>query len=80
MIGGSDYATELNSLRPWDNLAPAITVEERLARIEKARQLMIDNGADALIVGASTGTAARDRKSTRLNSSHNSPSRMPSSA
>lgn len=58
MIGGSDYATELNSLRPWDNLAPAITVEERLARIEKARQLMIDNGADALIVGASTGTAA----------------------
>lgn len=58
MIGGSDYATELSTLRPWADIAPAISVEERLARIEKARQLMIESGADALIVGASTGTSA----------------------
>lgn len=54
MIGGSDYATELASVRPWTDIAPAITVRERLARLEKARELMAASGADALIVGAGT--------------------------
>ena len=44
---------------------------------------MDESGADILEEAASaspSGTAARDRKSTRLNSSHKSQSRMPSSA
>ncbi len=54
MIGGSDYATELSAIRPWTDIAPAISVAERLGRIEKARRLMAESGADALIVGAGT--------------------------
>lgn len=52
MIGGSDIESELKSIRPWADIAPAITLAEREARIEKARRLMADNGADALIIGA----------------------------
>ena len=52
MIGGSDYAAELAAIRPWDDRAPAITVEERLTRIERARRLMAEDGVDALLVGA----------------------------
>lgn len=54
MIGGSDYATELASIRPWADVAPAITIAERQARLEKARNLMAASGAGALIVGAGT--------------------------
>lgn len=52
MIGGSDYATELASIMPWADMAPAITLEERYARIERARSFMAETGADALLVGA----------------------------
>lgn len=51
-IGGSTAAEQLAGLGPWQDVAPAITREERLARIEKARKLTRDAGADALIVGA----------------------------
>lgn len=51
-IGGSNAAAQLADLAPWTDRAPAITVEERLARIEKARRLMGENGVDALLVGA----------------------------
>lgn len=51
MIGGSTIETELARLRP-PVPAPAITGEERLARLEKARKLTRDMGADALLVGA----------------------------
>ncbi|MGK2287165.1 M24 family metallopeptidase [Pedomonas sp. V897] len=51
-IGGSTAAAELASLTPWQDRAPAITVDERLARIEKARRLMRENGVDALLVNA----------------------------
>ncbi|MCH8686575.1 M24 family metallopeptidase [Pedomonas mirosovicensis] len=53
-IGGSNAAAELASLTPWQNRAPAITVDERLGRIEKARRLMRENGVDALLVNAGT--------------------------
>jgi Xaa-Pro dipeptidase len=49
MIGGSTAEQELAELRPWPNPAPAITREERLARLAKAQALMT---TDALIVGA----------------------------
>ncbi|MDV6330357.1 Xaa-Pro peptidase family protein [Asticcacaulis sp. 201] len=52
MIGSSTPAAELAKLSPYAALAPAITVAERLARIEKARKLTRDMGADALLVGA----------------------------
>ena len=52
MIGGSDRATELAAIRPWADRAPAIDTAEREARIERARLLMADAGADALLVGA----------------------------
>ena len=40
----------------------------------------IYNMADSIIVGQFVSSSALDRKSTRLNSSHEIPSRMPSSA
>jgi Xaa-Pro dipeptidase len=54
VIGGSDPATELAAIKPWAHAAPAITTTERHARIERARALMRENGADALLVSAGT--------------------------
>ncbi|RJF85856.1 M24 family metallopeptidase [Sphingomonas cavernae] len=51
-IGGSNVEAELATLLPLANAAPSITLDERLARIERARRLTRDAGADALIVGA----------------------------
>ena len=51
-IGGSSAAAELADLKFAVRRAPPITREERLARIERARALTRDLGADALIVGA----------------------------
>ncbi|WP_298091829.1 Xaa-Pro peptidase family protein [uncultured Sphingomonas sp.] len=51
-IGGSTAAAELNTLQLWASPAPAITREERIARIDRARTLMAQTGADMLIVGA----------------------------
>jgi len=48
-IGGSTAAQELAALKPWPNPAPAITREERLARLAKAQALM---STDAMIIGA----------------------------
>ncbi|WP_068877856.1 MULTISPECIES: Xaa-Pro peptidase family protein [unclassified Phenylobacterium] len=49
MIGGSTAERELAELGPWPSPAPAITREERLARLAKAQSLMT---TDALIIGA----------------------------
>jgi len=51
-IGGSNAAIELGSLSHWDKPASPISRDERLGRIEKARRLTRDAGADALLVGA----------------------------
>lgn len=51
-IGGSTAERELSELKPWAPPAPAITVEERRARIAKAQRLMGHLGVDALIIGA----------------------------
>ncbi|HEY3951539.1 Xaa-Pro peptidase family protein [Phenylobacterium sp.] len=51
-IGGSTAEAELAQLKPWSNPAPAITAAERGERLAKARRLMVEMGADALIVGA----------------------------
>jgi Xaa-Pro dipeptidase len=51
-IGGSTAEAELAALKPWPNPAPAITALERGARLAKARELLADIGADAIIVGA----------------------------
>ena len=52
MIGSSTPEAELAKLSVYAHQAPAITIAERLARIEKARKLTRDMGADALLVGA----------------------------
>jgi len=51
-IGGSTIERELAELTPWPSPAPAITRQEREARLAKAQGLMAELGADALIVGA----------------------------
>jgi len=51
-IGGSTAQAELADLKPWAAPAPAITRQERLARLARARELMAQIGADALIIGA----------------------------
>ena len=51
-IGGSTAERELQDIRPWADPASAITREERLTRIETARRLTRDMGADALLIGA----------------------------
>lgn len=51
-IGGSTAQAELADLRPWANPAPPISVHERQTRLARARELMAQIGADALIIGA----------------------------
>jgi Xaa-Pro dipeptidase len=51
-IGGSTIEAELADIRPWADVAPPISVEERRARIERARELTEAAGADALLVHA----------------------------
>lgn len=51
-IGGSTAQAELADLKPWADRAPAISVQERQARLAHARELMGQIGADALIIGA----------------------------
>jgi len=51
-IGGSTAAQELGTITPWADIAPPIGKAEREQRLEKARRLMIGNGADALLIGA----------------------------
>ncbi|MGH6967040.1 MAG: M24 family metallopeptidase [Phenylobacterium sp.] len=51
-IGGSTAEAELAGLAPWPNPAPAISRDERLARMAKARTLMGEIGADAILIGA----------------------------
>jgi Xaa-Pro dipeptidase len=51
MIGSSTIERELAALTPPE-AAPPITREERLARMDKARRLIRDLGAGALLVGA----------------------------
>ncbi|WP_033922814.1 M24 family metallopeptidase [Sphingomonas sp. 37zxx] len=51
-IGGSTIGRELADITPWPTPAPAISRAERDARIERARKLTRDTGADALLIGA----------------------------
>ena len=51
-IGGSTAQAELADLKPWPDVAPAISALERQARLAHARELMAQIGADALIIGA----------------------------
>ena len=51
-VGGSSAAKELAGLAPWADSAPAISVDERLARQEAARRLTREAGADALLIDA----------------------------
>ena len=58
----------------------AINYKENDAAAEDAARLLKERGAAPLVIKADIGKVAEDRKSTRLNSSHEIPSRMPSSA
>jgi Xaa-Pro dipeptidase len=51
-IGGSHAVEQLATITPWVTPAAPITQDERLARIEKARRLTRDSGADALLIAA----------------------------
>ncbi|WP_016743780.1 M24 family metallopeptidase [Rhizorhabdus wittichii] len=52
MIGGSSAQEQLKDLRSWRDRAPAIDVSERENRLECARRLTRDAGAEALLVVA----------------------------
>ena len=52
MIGGSGSSTELAAIEPWRSRASAITRHERQARMERARRLLVEAGADSLLVCA----------------------------
>ncbi|KTT68112.1 M24 family metallopeptidase [Sphingomonas sanguinis] len=52
MIGGSTAERELASLSPWANPAPVITAQERARRMDRARELTAQMGADAILIGA----------------------------
>ncbi len=49
-VGGSSPEEELAGLEPPARRAAAITAEERSARLERARELLAGEGADALLV------------------------------
>jgi Xaa-Pro dipeptidase len=51
-IGGPAAQAQLADLAPWPTPAPAITQAERLERMARARALMDEIGAEALIIGA----------------------------
>ncbi len=51
-IGGSTAAAQLADLKPWPNPAPPISPDERRQRLERARTLTRDLGAQALLIGA----------------------------
>lgn len=51
-IGGSSAAAELAAITPWADRAPPIDAAERTARLERARALTAELGADALLVQA----------------------------
>ena len=51
-IGGSQAAHELAQLSAWPEPAPAIAAEEHEARLEKARRLLHEADAGALLIGA----------------------------
>ena len=51
-IGGSTAARELETISRWANAAAPIGRAEREQRLEKARRLMRENNADALLIGA----------------------------
>jgi Xaa-Pro dipeptidase len=52
MIGGSTAEAELGRIRAWSEPASPISSAERMERVEKARRLTRDAGADALLIGA----------------------------
>lgn len=51
-IGGSSPVQELAAIRPWPDPAAPIRSAERQERLEKARRLTAEAGADALLIGA----------------------------
>ena len=51
-IGGSDIETEYAGLSPWTEQAPPIGEREYYERLDRARALTQEAGADALLVGA----------------------------
>ena len=51
-IGGSTAEAELAELTPWPAPAGPITQAERLERLARARVLMAEIGAEALLIGA----------------------------
>jgi Xaa-Pro dipeptidase len=52
IMGGSTADQELAQLKPWPDRVPGISRDERLNRIEKARDLMARRGMNALLIGA----------------------------
>ncbi|WP_031549587.1 M24 family metallopeptidase [Parvularcula oceani] len=51
-IGGSGMEAELGGMQPWADTAAPIGDGEFESRIDKARRLLAEEGADALLVGA----------------------------
>ena len=64
------------------NFLEEMKIKEVIGALERFAPLPLQDGFDnaGLQIGLTEAEATGDRKSTRLNSSHTRPSRMPSSA
>ena len=79
-----EQAARLSGVGPMAAVAGAIAQEVGRKLKDSAHEAIVENGGDIFMHVCRNRTiavfAGKDRKSTRLNSSHEVPSRMPSSA
>ena len=80
--GGVPYGTQIHQVAEelGDRVAVVFAAEDGSEREVSYRELDERSTQLARVLSARGLTVGEDRKSTRLNSSHYSPSRMPSSA
>ena len=84
-INRRDFITKVSAIAALSVLPSSFVAAMGNEKVEKAKPKYPTLKCDVVVVGAGPGgvpaaIAAADRKSTRLNSSHRSLSRMPSSA
>ena len=86
-INRRDFITKVSAIAALSVLPSSFVAAMGNEKVEKAKPKYPTLKCDVVVVGAGPGgvpaaiaAARQDRKSTRLNSSHASKSRMPSSA
>lgn len=78
-VGGSTAEAELAAMRSLRGDAPAIDIDERMARVARAQALMRDKGIDALRERSECRSSKNHRRQTEGDMHVPSPPRMRSS-